>query len=115
MHGNRPVRPTKLGFVPPQPGEDPLDGELTDHVIVCGANALASRMAEELTARYGLTVAAIVPSLADGHSARMATMPGVRVLEHAELTADALLAANLPALAASPSCIKTTSATCTPR
>jgi len=97
LHGNRPVRPTKLGFVPPQPGEDPLDGELTDHVIVCGANALASRMAEELTARYGLTVAAIVPSLADGHSARMAAMPGVHVLEHAELTSEALLAANLPA------------------
>ena len=91
------MRPTKLGFVPPQPGEDPLDGELTDHVIVCGANALASRMAEELTARYGLSVAVIVPSLADGHSARMAAMPGVRVLEHAELTGEALLAANLPA------------------
>lgn len=83
--------------MPPQPGEDAQDGELADHVILCGANALASRMAEELTARYGLTVAAIVPSLADGHTARMAEMPGVRVLEHAELTADAFLAANLPA------------------
>jgi Trk K+ transport system NAD-binding subunit len=38
-----------------------------------------------------------VPSLTDGHSARMAAMPGVRVLEHAELTADTFLAANLPA------------------
>jgi Trk K+ transport system NAD-binding subunit len=82
--------------VPPQPGEDPEDEELADHVILCGANALASRMAEELTARYGLTVAAIVPSLADGHGARMAAMPGVRVLEFAELTADAFLAASLP-------------------
>jgi Trk K+ transport system NAD-binding subunit len=82
--------------VPPQPGEDPQDGQLADHVILCGANALASRMAEELTARYGLTVAAIVPSLADGHSAQMAAMPGVRVLEFAELTADAFQAANLP-------------------
>jgi Trk K+ transport system NAD-binding subunit len=83
--------------VPPQPDEDLHDGKLADHVILCGANALSSRMAEELTARYGLTVAAIVPSLADGHTARMAAMPGVRVLEHAELTADAFLAANLPA------------------
>jgi len=83
--------------VPPEPDEDLHNEELADHVILCGANALASRMAEELTARYGLTVAAIVPSLADGHAARMAAMPGVRVLEHAELTADAFLAANLPA------------------
>jgi hypothetical protein len=42
----------------------PESGELEDHVILCGANALASRMAEELTARYGLTVTAIVPSAA---------------------------------------------------
>lgn len=82
--------------MPPQRGEDSQDGQLADHVILCGANALASRMAEELTARYGLAVAAIVPSLADGYSARMAAMPGVLVLEHAELTADAFLAANLP-------------------
>jgi Trk K+ transport system NAD-binding subunit len=97
LRGNGRVRPTKLWFVPPQPGEDSPDGELADHVIVCGANALASRVAEELTARYGLTVAAIVPSLADGHGARMSAMPGVRVLEHAELTAEAFFAANLPA------------------
>lgn len=82
--------------MPPQSGEDPPDGELADHVIVCGANALASRIAEELTARYGLTVAAIVPSIADGHGTRMTVMPGVHVLEHAELTAEAFLAANLP-------------------
>ena len=97
MQGNRRVRPTKLGSCLQQPGEVPREEELADHVILCGANALASRMAEELTARYGLAVAAIVPSLADSHSARMAAMPGVRVLEHAELTADAFLAASLPA------------------
>lgn len=68
-----------------------------DHVILCGANALASRMAEELTARYGLAVTAIVPSAASEHASRMATMPGVRVLERAELTADAFLDADLPA------------------
>jgi Trk K+ transport system NAD-binding subunit len=82
--------------VPSQPGEDSPEDQLADHAILCGANALASRMAEELTARYGLAVVAIVPSLADGYSARMAAMPGVRVLEHAELAADAFLAANLP-------------------
>jgi len=71
--------------------------EFSDHIIICGANALASRMTEELTARYGLAVTAIVPSAAGGHAARMAAMPGVQVLERAELTADTFLAAGLPA------------------
>jgi Trk K+ transport system NAD-binding subunit len=81
--------------VPLQSGDDPT--ALSDHVILCGATTLASRMAEELTARYGLAVVAIVPSAADDLATRMAAMPGVRVLERAELTADAFLAANLPA------------------
>lgn len=81
--------------MPSQSGDDMT--ELADHVILCGANTLASRMAEELTARYGLAVAVIVPSSADEHAVRMAAMPRVRVLERAELTADAFLAANLPA------------------
>jgi Trk K+ transport system NAD-binding subunit len=81
--------------VPSQSGDDPT--ALSDHVILCGANTLASRIAEELTARYGLAVVAIVPSAADDLARRMAAMPGVRVLERAELTADAFLAANLPA------------------
>jgi Trk K+ transport system NAD-binding subunit len=80
--------------VPSQSGDDPT--ALSDHVILCGANTLASRMAEELTARYGLAVVAIVPSAADDLAARIAAMPGVRVLERAELTADAFLAAGLP-------------------
>jgi Trk K+ transport system NAD-binding subunit len=67
-----------------------------DHVIICGANALASRMAEELTARYGLAVTAVVPSASGGHGARMAAMPAVRVLERAELSVDTFLAAGLP-------------------
>ena len=75
----------------------PQSGELEDHVILCGANALASRMAEELTARYGLGVTAIVPSAVSEHGARMAAMPGVQVLERSELTADAFLDAGLPA------------------
>ncbi len=53
-------------------------------------------MAEELTARYGLAVTVIVPAAASGHSARMAAMPGVRVLARPELTAEAFLDAGLP-------------------
>jgi hypothetical protein len=60
--------------VPSQSGDDPT--ALSDHVILCGATTLASRMAEELTARYGLAVVAIVPSAADDLAARMAAMPG---------------------------------------
>lgn len=68
-----------------------------DHIIICGANALTVRMAEELTARYGLSVAVIVPSAASVIAGRIAAMAGVRLLEHAELDADAFLAAGLPA------------------
>jgi Trk K+ transport system NAD-binding subunit len=81
--------------VPSPSGDDPT--AVSDHVILCGANTLSSRMAEELTVRYGLAVVAIVPSAADDHAMRMAAMPGVRVLERAELTADAFLTASLPA------------------
>lgn len=64
--------------------------------MICGANALTSRMAEELTARYGLTVTAIVPSTADRYAARLTGMPGVRVLERAVLDSDAFTEAGLP-------------------
>jgi Trk K+ transport system NAD-binding subunit len=74
----------------------PHSGEPEDRVILCGANALASRMAEELTARYGLAVTAIVPAAASAHASRMAAMPGVLVLERPELTADAFVDAGLP-------------------
>jgi Trk K+ transport system NAD-binding subunit len=52
-------------------------------------------MAEELTARYGLAVTAIVPEANGEHAHRMSAMPGVRVLERPELTADAFVDAGL--------------------
>jgi Trk K+ transport system NAD-binding subunit len=70
--------------------------EPADHVIICGANALASRMAEELTARYGLTVTAIVPPGESESAARMRAMPGVRLLERSRLDRDAFAEAGLP-------------------
>jgi len=73
----------------------PHSGEPEGHVILCGANALASRMAEEFTARYGLAVTAIVPRAASEHASRMSAMPGVRVLERSDLTADAFVDAGL--------------------
>ena len=53
-------------------------------------------MAEELTARYGLAVTAIVPSVAGEHARRMSAMPGVTVLERTELTGEAFDDAGLP-------------------
>jgi Trk K+ transport system NAD-binding subunit len=70
--------------------------ELADHVIICGANALASRMAEELTARYGLAVTAIVPSADSESASRLQAMPSVRLLERSRLDDDTFLQAGLP-------------------
>ncbi|MBO0833381.1 MAG: hypothetical protein J2P29_15575, partial [Actinobacteria bacterium] len=70
--------------------------EPAGRVIICGDNALASRIAEELTARYGLAVTAIVPSASARYAARLQAMPGVRVLERAELDSEAFLDAGLP-------------------
>lgn len=77
---------------PAAPSGTPAEG----HVIICGDNALAARMAEELTVRYGLAVTAIVPTSQSVNAARLAATSGVRVIERAELTADAFLAADLP-------------------
>jgi Trk K+ transport system NAD-binding subunit len=84
------------GTAAPPLADPPAAVEQTDHVILCGANALAARMAEELTVRYGLAVTAIVPSASSGHGAAMAQMPSVHLLEQSELTAEAFLAAYLP-------------------
>jgi len=70
--------------------------ESADHIIICGANALASRMAEELTARYGLAVTAIVSSADSEPASRMRSMPGVRLLERARLDREAFADAGLP-------------------
>ena len=52
-------------------------------------------MAEELTARYGLAVTAIVPSAESEIAARMRAMPGVRLLERTRLDRDAFGEAGL--------------------
>ena len=70
--------------------------EPADHIVICGANALASRMAEELTARYGLAVTAIVSSADSEPASRMRSMPGVRLLERTRLDRDAFADAGLP-------------------
>ena len=51
-----------------------------DHLVVCGDDALASRMVEELTLRYGEQVTVILPSAQRGHGPSIASLPGVRVI-----------------------------------
>ncbi|HEY2552965.1 MAG TPA: NAD-binding protein [Streptosporangiaceae bacterium] len=64
---------------------DAADRAGRDHLIVCGDDALTARVAEELTARYDQTVTAIVRSASSGYGQRIARLPGVRVMERAEL------------------------------
>jgi Trk K+ transport system NAD-binding subunit len=67
-----------------------------DHLVVCGDDALASRMVEELTVRYGQQVTVILPSARSEHGPIMARLPGVRIIERADLDHQAFLAADLP-------------------
>ncbi len=67
-----------------------------NHLVVCGDDALASRVVEELTVRYGEQVTVILPSAQRDHGPAMARMPGVRLIERAELDHQAFLAADLP-------------------
>jgi Trk K+ transport system NAD-binding subunit len=61
-----------------------------NHLIVCGDTPLAYRISRELTRRYNETVVIVVPDRTKNHGPRMSTLPGVTVLERAELTSNAL-------------------------
>ncbi len=54
-------------------------------------------MVEELTARYGEQVTVILQSADRGHGPKIARLPGVRIIERAELDHRAFLDANVPA------------------
>jgi Trk K+ transport system NAD-binding subunit len=67
-----------------------------DHLVLCGDDALASRMVEELTVRYGEDVTVILPSAQRNHGPIMARLPRVRLIERAELDDQAFIAAGVP-------------------
>jgi Trk K+ transport system NAD-binding subunit len=67
-----------------------------NHFVVCGDDSLALRMVEELTVRYGEQVTVILPSAQRHHGPIMARLPGVRLIERADLDSQAFLAADLP-------------------
>jgi Trk K+ transport system NAD-binding subunit len=57
-----------------------------DHLIVCGDGPLAYRITEELTTRYHERVTVVLPSRQRNHGPQISALPGVRVLEHPELS-----------------------------
>jgi Trk K+ transport system NAD-binding subunit len=73
--------------MPPHPSAHPSPG---NHLIVCGDTPLAYRISRELTRRYNEAVVIVVPDRTKNHGPRISTLPGVTVLERAELTSNAL-------------------------
>jgi voltage-gated potassium channel Kch len=67
----------------------PLVAARRDHLIVCGEDALACRVIEELATRYGESVTVLLRSHHQGHGPRIAGLPRVRVIERAEPDGDA--------------------------
>jgi succinate-acetate transporter protein/Trk K+ transport system NAD-binding subunit len=66
-----------------------------NHFIVCGDGPLAFRITEELTSRYREPVTVILPSQLANHGPLISALPGVRLLEHPELTSEALTDADI--------------------
>jgi Trk K+ transport system NAD-binding subunit len=66
-----------------------------DHLVVCGDDALAARVIEELTTTYGEEVTVLLRSREQGQGPRIARLPRVRIIERAELDADAFTAAQV--------------------
>jgi hypothetical protein len=66
-----------------------------NHFIVCGDDSLAYRITRELTSRYGKAVTVILPSRQRNGGPLIAALPGVTVLERAELSSEALADADV--------------------
>ncbi|MGI8450998.1 MAG: hypothetical protein ACR2MP_28215 [Streptosporangiaceae bacterium] len=74
-----------------------------NHLIVCGDDALAYRIVEELTTNYGERVTVLLSARSRGHGPRIARLPGVRVLERPELDGAAFADAGAQSARATPS------------
>jgi Trk K+ transport system NAD-binding subunit len=68
--------------------------------VVCGGDALALRLAEELTTRYEGEVVVVLPSARSGHGPRIAELPGVSLVEAGQVDARALRQAGIGRAAA---------------
>src|ERR1700759_4983845 len=65
------------------------------HLIVCGDDMLAFRVAQELTTRYRERVTAILPSKRRGQGPQIDRLPGTRIVEQDELTSQAFTDAQI--------------------
>ena len=66
-----------------------------DHLVVCGDDALTTRVIEELTTTYGEEVTVLLRSRDAGQGPRIARLPRVRIIERAELDTSAFTAAGV--------------------
>jgi Trk K+ transport system NAD-binding subunit len=66
-----------------------------DHLVVCGSDALALRLVEELAVRYGEQVTVIMRGADSGHAPQIAGLPGVRIVERSEADRRAFLEADI--------------------
>lgn len=75
-----------------------VEGErsrLSPHLVVCGDDALAYQLVEELVTRIGDEVTVILPSVQRNHGPRIAALPKVRVIEAPDLSEGAFRAARV--------------------
>jgi Trk K+ transport system NAD-binding subunit len=66
-----------------------------DHLVVCGDDALACRVIEELTTTFGEEVTVLLRSREEGQGPRISRLPRVRIIERAQLDAAAFTAAGV--------------------
>jgi Trk K+ transport system NAD-binding subunit len=78
--------------VPPAPRPVTEDA---DHLIVCGNDALAYRVTEELATNYGERVTVLLGSASRGYGPRIGQLPRVRVIEQLDLDSAAFAAAQV--------------------
>jgi Trk K+ transport system NAD-binding subunit len=83
-----------------QPGNGDEGESEPRRFVVCGANPLALRLVDELVTRYGADVAVVLPSASAGYGPRLASLPGVELVECPRPTPEAFLRADIGAAAA---------------
>ena len=76
----------------------PLHGE--PHFVVCGDDPLAQRLVEDLVQVHRHAVTVILPSRLRNHGPQIAQIPGVRLVEAAELGTEAFVRARVGSAAA---------------
>jgi Trk K+ transport system NAD-binding subunit len=76
-------------------GTMPAPPSTGNHLIVCGDTPLAYRIARELTVRYDEDVIVVLADQTKNAGPHLSALPGVTVLEHAELSSDAFAAAGV--------------------